>query len=69
MTVANTLAYYVMATITAVKSFIVQAPGPCVSYNTISINLDKRKNNKKCFRQNSSTELETSLTHRLSCGR
>jgi hypothetical protein len=27
MAVANTLAYYVMATITAVKSFIVQAPG------------------------------------------
>jgi len=26
MAVANTLAYYVMATITAVKSFIVQAP-------------------------------------------
>jgi hypothetical protein len=29
MAVANTLAYYVMATITAVKSFIVQAPGAC----------------------------------------
>jgi hypothetical protein len=27
MEVANTLAYYDMATITAVKSFIVQAPG------------------------------------------
>ncbi len=27
MAVANTLAYYVTATITAVKSFIVQAPG------------------------------------------
>jgi hypothetical protein len=27
MAVANTLAYYVMATIMAVKSFIVQAPG------------------------------------------
>jgi hypothetical protein len=27
MAVANTLAYYVSATITAVKSFIVQAPG------------------------------------------
>jgi hypothetical protein len=31
MAVANTLAYYVTATITAVKSFIVQAPvGPIV---------------------------------------
>jgi hypothetical protein len=28
MQVANTLAYYDMAIITAVKSFIVQAPGP-----------------------------------------
>ncbi len=27
MTVADTLAYYAAATITAVKSFIVQAPG------------------------------------------
>ncbi len=27
MAVANTLAYYVLATITVVKSFIVQAPG------------------------------------------
>ncbi len=27
MAVANTLAYYITATITAVKSFIVQAPG------------------------------------------
>jgi hypothetical protein len=27
MAVANTLAYYVTATITAVKNFIVQAPG------------------------------------------
>jgi hypothetical protein len=27
MAVANTLAYYVTSTITAVKSFIVQAPG------------------------------------------
>ncbi len=27
MAVANTIAYYVTATITAVKSFIVQAPG------------------------------------------
>ncbi len=27
MAVANTLAYYIMATITAVKSFIVQDPG------------------------------------------
>jgi hypothetical protein len=30
MAVANTLAYYNMATITAVKSFIVQTPGPNV---------------------------------------
>ncbi len=30
MAVANTLAYYVTATITAVKSFIVQAPGGCM---------------------------------------
>jgi hypothetical protein len=29
--VANTLAYYYTATITAVKSFIVQAPGPIFS--------------------------------------
>jgi hypothetical protein len=28
--VANTLAYYDTATITAVKSFIVQAPGACI---------------------------------------
>ncbi len=27
MTAANTLAYYVKATITTIKSFIVQAPG------------------------------------------
>ncbi len=31
MAVANTLAYYVTATITAVKSFIVQAPGGIAS--------------------------------------
>jgi hypothetical protein len=31
MAVANTLAYYVTATITAVKSFIVQAPGVFVA--------------------------------------
>jgi hypothetical protein len=29
MEVANTLAYYDRATITAVKNFIVQDPGPC----------------------------------------
>jgi hypothetical protein len=29
MEVGNTLAYYDMATITAVKSFIVQGPGAC----------------------------------------
>jgi hypothetical protein len=31
MAVANTLAYYVTATITAVKSFIVQAPASLFS--------------------------------------
>ena len=30
MGVANTLAYYDTAIITAVKSFIVQAPGACI---------------------------------------
>jgi hypothetical protein len=30
MEVANTLAYYNAATITAVKCFIVQAPGVCI---------------------------------------
>ncbi len=34
MAVANTLAYYVMTTIMAVKSFIVQAPGS----NTLAYN-------------------------------
>jgi hypothetical protein len=32
MAVANTLAYYVMAIITAVKGFIGQAPGPAKKY-------------------------------------
>ena len=32
MAVANTLAYYVTATITAVKSFIVQAPRYSINY-------------------------------------
>jgi hypothetical protein len=35
MTVADTLAYYVMATITAVKSFIVQAPRGTSLFRTI----------------------------------
>ncbi len=34
MEVANTLAYYDTATITAVKSFIVQAPGLTIKYKT-----------------------------------
>ncbi len=32
MEVANTLAYYNTATITAVKIFIVQAPGHCTNW-------------------------------------
>jgi hypothetical protein len=36
MAVANTLAYYIMATIAAVKSFIVQAPGAlATSYRSL----------------------------------
>jgi hypothetical protein len=36
MAIANTLAYYVTATITAVKSFIVQAPGQYHIYLVLS---------------------------------
>jgi hypothetical protein len=36
--VANTLAYYDTATITAVKSFIVQAPG-VIYYNSMAITM------------------------------
>jgi hypothetical protein len=35
--VANTLAYYDMATITAVKSFIVQAPGGQSSHLSLNV--------------------------------
>jgi hypothetical protein len=45
MAVANTLAYYLTATITAVKSFIVQAPGPNVSKLLKTSVLSKNK----CF--------------------
>jgi hypothetical protein len=37
MEVANTLTYYDTATITAVKSFIVQAPGPNVTKPFVSV--------------------------------
>ncbi len=43
MAVANTLAYYVMATITAVKGFIVQAPGLTHKHKTRLERLDKDK--------------------------
>jgi hypothetical protein len=37
MAVANTLAYYITATITAVKSFIVQTPGACIITNITAV--------------------------------
>ncbi len=40
---ANTLAYYDTATIIAVKSFIVQAPGPNVT-RLFSLSMTKRPN-------------------------
>jgi hypothetical protein len=39
--VANTLAYYNTATITAVKSFIVQAPGDNIYKTLFPINSEK----------------------------
>ncbi len=43
MAVANTLAYYVTATITAVKSFIVQTTGRTGKYRIILKKLAKEK--------------------------
>ncbi len=45
---ANTLAYYDMAIITAVKSFIVQAPGPSV-LNFLWTKLTNVRNNLECM--------------------
>ncbi len=42
MAVANTLAYYITATITAVKSFIVQAPVEC-HFNAVLLNVSAPK--------------------------
>jgi hypothetical protein len=51
MAVANILAYYVTATITAVKRFIVQAPGLCI-IKLITVVIYSFRSKLECFSLN-----------------